>query len=148
VPGLSKGALDTLRDGQFALHATGVPRDGRKGRADPRVAGELDRFMVAAERRLGEEGMRVAFRAAAHEDRMTVPSVGKKHQGELDELARSFVLGRDAMEYSAAWEKRLGREAREAERERVRQEERQARGLSPEPEQDRERQRQTRGLSR
>jgi hypothetical protein len=162
VPGLSKAALDALKDVQFALHATELPRDGegydarerrreemiaaawREGRADPRIAGELDRFMVAAERRLGEEGMRVAFQAAVHEDRMTVPGVGKERQAELDELAKSFVLGRNGTEHSAAWEKRLGSEAREAERERTRQEERQRAGLPPEP--PREHQSQTRGL--
>jgi hypothetical protein len=95
------------------------------GRADPRVAGELDRFMAAAERRLGEEGMRNASRAAG-----------------LDVLARSFKLGREGTEQSAAWGNRLGREAKVAERERTRQEERQRQGLP------REQERKGLGLSR
>jgi hypothetical protein len=41
------------------------PPHGAKGRADPRVANELDEFMAAASERLGEEGMCLAPPAAA-----------------------------------------------------------------------------------
>ena len=77
---------------------------------------------------------------------MTFPGVGREHQTGLDELARSFVQGRDGMAFSAAWDQRVEREAKEAERQRVRAEERERRGLPPEPEQGRERHRQERGL--
>ena len=50
------------------------------GRADPRVANELDGFMAAASERLGEEGMRNASRAASSGRSMTVPGVGREHQ--------------------------------------------------------------------
>ena len=74
----------------------------REGRADPRVANELDGFMAAASQRLGEEGMRNAFRAATSGRSMELPGVGREHQVGLDELARSFVQGRDGMAHSAA----------------------------------------------
>gem|GEM_PF-2754387 len=45
------------------------------------------------------------------------------------------------MALSAAWDQRVEREAKKAERVRARAEERERRGLPPEPEQDRERQR-------
>ena len=118
----------------------------REGRADPRVANELDGFMAAASQRLGEEDMRDASRAASSGRSMTVPGVGREHQAGLDELARSFVQGRDGMALSAAWDQRVEREAKETERQRARAEERERRGLPPEPEQDRERQREGRGL--
>ena len=73
-----------------------------------------------------------------------MPGVGREHQARLDEMARSFVQGRDGMALSAAWDQRVEREAKEAERQRARAEERERRGLSPEP--DRERQRERRGL--
>ncbi len=164
VPGLSKAALAVLEGVREArlmaeLPVKGEEYDIRKrrteaavatvwheGRADPRVAGELDGFMVAVRQRLGEEGERAALRAASSGRSMEVPGVGREHQAGLDELARSFAQGRDGVALSAAWGQRVEREAKEAERQRVRAEERQARGLPPEPEQDRERQRQGRGL--
>ena len=106
----------------------------RESRADPRVATEVDGFMAAASERLGEEGMRNASRAASSGRSMTVPGVGREHQAGLEELARSFVQGRDRMALSAAWDQRVEREAKDAERQRARAEERQARGLPPEPE--------------
>jgi Ti-type conjugative transfer relaxase TraA len=151
VPGLSKSTLAVLDNVGSALGVTDQQRDGERydakqrrqeemvagawttGRADPRVAGELDRFMAAAERRLGEEGMRNASRAAGQAGRMTVPGAGPEQQAGLDVLARSFKLGREGTEQSAAWGNRLGREAQVAERERTRQEERQRLGLPPEP---------------
>jgi hypothetical protein len=77
-----------------------------------------------------------------------VPGVGREHQAGLDEMARSFVQGRDGMALSAAWDQRVEREAKEAERQRARAEERERRGLPPEPqrEQEREKQREGRGL--
>jgi hypothetical protein len=114
------------------------------GRSDPGVAAELDRFMAAAGRRLGEEGIREAARAADRGGGMTVPGAGREHQAGLDELARSHTLGRQATEHSAAWGQRVEREAKEAERQRARAEERERRGVPPEP--DRERQREGRGL--
>ena len=164
VPGLSPVALGTLKAVQMARLTAEIPREGerydawqrrkeelvsaawRDGRADPRVANELDGFMAAASQRLGEEGMRDASRAASSGRNMTVPGVGREHQAGLDELARSFVQGRDGMALSAAWDQRVEREVKEAERHRARAEERERRGLPPEPEQDRERQRQGRGL--
>lgn len=116
------------------------------GHADPRVAGELDRFMTAAGQRLGEEGMRDASRAAGYEGRMRVPGGGPEQQAGLDVLAQSLTLGRDGKEQSAAWGSRLGREAQATERERARQEERQRQGLPPEP--PREGQRKGLGLGR
>ena len=117
-----------------------------EGRADPRVASELDGFMAAASQRLGKEGMRDASRGASGGSSMTVPGVGREHQAELDQLARSFVQGRAGMTLGAAWDQRAEREAKETDRVRARQEEREKRGLPPGPEQDRERQRQERGL--
>ncbi len=164
VPGLSKAALAVLEGVREARLTAELPVKGEEydirkrrteaavatvwheGRADPRVAGELDGFMVAVRQRLGEEGERAALRAASSGRSMEVPGVGREHQAGLDELARSFVQGRDGVALSAAWGQRVEREAKEAERQRVRAEERQARGLPPEPEQDRERQRQGRGL--
>ncbi len=102
--------------------------------------------MAAASERLGEEGMRNASRAVSSGRSMTVPGIGREHQAGLDELAQSFVQGRDGMALSAAWNQRAEHEAKETERQRARSEERQARGLPPEPEQDRERQREGRGL--
>jgi hypothetical protein len=58
---------------------------------------------------------------------MTVPGVGREHQAGLDELARSFVQGRDGMALSAAWDQRVEREAKEAERQRAQAEERERR---------------------
>jgi hypothetical protein len=164
VPGLSRASLTTLENVQTALGATRWQRDGERydakerrqeeqvadawttGRADPRVAGELDRFMTAAGQRLGEEGMRDASRAAGHEDRMTVPGVGPEQRIGLDVLAQGLTLGREGTEQTAAWGNRLGREAHVAERERTRQEERQRQGLPPEP--PREGQRKGLGLGR
>ncbi len=62
------------------------------------------------------------------------------------ELARSFVQG--GMALSAAWDQQVKREAKEAERQQARAEERRAQGLPPEPEQGRERQTRGLGLSR
>jgi hypothetical protein len=156
VPGLSPAALDTLKAVQMAGLTAEIPREGerydarqrrkeelvsaawREGRADPRVANELDGFMAAASQRLGEEGMRNASRAASSGRRMELPGVGREHQAGLDELARSFVQGRDGMALSASWDQRVEREAKEAERHRARAEERERRGLPPEPEQDRD----------
>jgi Ti-type conjugative transfer relaxase TraA len=164
VPGLSKAALDTLKAVQMAGLTAEIPREGerydarqrrkeelvsaawREGRADPRVANELDGFMAAASERLGEEGMRNASRAASSGRSMTVPGVGREHQAGVDELARRFLQGREGMALSAAWDQRVEREAKEAERQRARAEERERRGLPPEPEKDRERQREERGL--
>ena len=53
---------------------------------------------------------------------MTVPGVGHEHQAGLDKLARSFVQGRDGMAHSAAWDQRVEREAKDAERHRARAE--------------------------
>jgi len=164
IPGLSRAALAVLRDVQVARLAAEQPVKGedhdarqrrreaavaaawRGGRADPRVAGELDRFMAAASQRLGEEGERAALRAVSSGRGMELPGVGREHQAGLDELARSFAQAREGVTLSARWEHRSAREAQEAERQRGRAEERERRGLPPEPEQDRERQRQTRGL--
>jgi Ti-type conjugative transfer relaxase TraA len=160
VPGLSRASLTVLDNVRTALDATEQQRDGERydaklrrreemvadawiaGRADPRVAGELDRFMAAAEQRLGEAGMRDAAWAAGQAGRMTVPGAGPEQQVALDALAQSFQRGREGKEQSAAWGNRLGREAQAAERERNRQEERQRLGLPP------EQQRKGLGLSR
>ena len=164
VPGLSSASLAALENVQGALGATDRQNDGERydaqqrrreeavagawtaGRADPRVAGELDRFMAAVGQRLGEEGMRDASRAAGQAGRMTVPGAGPEQQAGLDVLARSFKLGREGVEQSAAWGNRLGREGQATERERTRQEERQRLGLPPEP--PPEQQRKGLGLSR
>lgn len=76
IPGLSKAALNVLRDTREARLMGEIQREGesydarmrrreemvaatwQKGRVDPHVAGELDRFMTAAGQRLGEEGER------------------------------------------------------------------------------------------
>jgi hypothetical protein len=164
VPGLSKSTLAVLDNVGSVLDATDRQNDGERydaqqrrqekavagawtaGRADPRVAGELDRFMAAAERRLGEDGMRDASRAAGQAGRMNVPGAGPEQQAGLDVLARSFKLGREGVEQSTAWGSRLGREGQATERERNRQEERQRLGLPPEP--PREQQRKGLGLGR
>jgi hypothetical protein len=151
VPGLSKASLAVLENVRIALGATEQQGDGERydaklrrreemvagawtaGRTDPRVAGELDRFMVAVGQRLGEEGMRDASRAAGQAGRMTVPGAGPEQQAGLDVLARSFQRGREGTEQNAAWGNRFGREAQVVERERARQEERQRQGLPAEP---------------
>ena len=46
---------------------------------------------------------------------MTVPGVGREHQAGLDELARSFVQGRDGIALRAAWDQRVERGVKEAE---------------------------------
>jgi len=164
IPGLSKAALDVLRDVRTARGMAEVQRDGegyddrqrrreeavagawQKGRADPHVAGELDRFFAAASQRLGEEGERAASRAASSGRRMELPGIGREHQAGLDELARCFVQAREGVTLNARWEHRVEQQAKEAARWQARQEERERRGLLREPEQDRERERQTRGL--
>jgi hypothetical protein len=88
--------------------------------------------MAAAERRLGEEGMRDASRATGQAGRMAVPGAGPEHQAGLDVLAQSFMRGREGTEQSAAWGNRVGREVEAAKWERSRQEERQRLGLPPE----------------
>ena len=164
VPGLSRASMTVLENVRTALDATDRQNEGERydaqqrrreeavagawtaGRTDPRVAGELDRFMAAAGQRLGEEGVRDASRAAGQAARMNVPGAGPEQQAGLDVLARSFKLGREGVEQSAAWGSRLGREGQAAERERTRQEERQRLGLPPEP--SPEQQRKGLGLSR
>jgi hypothetical protein len=164
VPGLSRASLAVLDNVQTALGATDQQRDGERydaqqrrqeervagawtaGRGDPGVTGELDRFMAAVERRLGEEGMRNASRAAGQAGAMKVPGAGPERQAGLDVLARSFRLGREGIEQTAAWGNRLGREVQATERERTRQKERQRLGLLPEPQ--REHQSKGLGLSR
>lgn len=163
-PGLSKAALDTLKPVQVARLTAEIPRGDerydarqrrkeellpaawREGRADPRVANELDGFMTAASQRLGEEGALNASRATSSGRRMELPGVGREHQAGLDELAQHFAQARGRKELSTAWERQVEREAKEAERQRARAEERERRGLPREPEQDRERQRRERGL--
>ena len=90
--------------------------------------------------------MRDASRAAGQAGRMNVPDAGPEQQAGLDALARSFKLGREGVEQSAAWGNRLGRAVQATERERTRQEERQRLGLPPEK--PREHQRKGLGLSR
>ena len=166
VPGLSPAALATLKAVQMAGLTAEIPREGerydarqrrreellsaawREGRADPRVANELDGFMAAASQRLGEEGALNASRAASSGRRMELPGVGREHQAGLDELARSYIQAREGMTLSKDWGRRVEREAQEAEKWHGRQEERERRGLTREPEQGRERQRQERGLGR
>jgi hypothetical protein len=151
VPGLSPAAVTTLDNVRDAIHATSVQGDGERydaqrrrqeaavagawaaGRADPKVAGELDRFMVAAGQRLDDEGKRAASRAAGRPGEMKMPGAGPEQQAGLDMQAQRYRLGREGMEHSAAFGQRLGREEKTAERERLRQEDRQARGLPPEP---------------
>ena len=119
IPGLSKAALDVLRDVQMARGMAEVQRDGegyddrqrrreeavaaawQKGRADPRIAGELDRFFAAASQRLGEEGERAASRAATSGRHMELPGIGREHQAKLEELARSFVQVREGVTLNA-----------------------------------------------
>jgi Ti-type conjugative transfer relaxase TraA len=119
VPGLSTASLAVLDNVQTALGATEHQRDGERydakerrreeavagawtaGRADPRVAGELDQFMAAVGQRLGEEGMRDASRAAGQAGAMKVPGAGPEQQAGLDVLARSFTLGREGVGESA-----------------------------------------------
>ena len=45
---------------------------------------------------------------------MELPGVGREHQAGLDELAHSFLHGRDGMALSAPWDQRVEREAKEA----------------------------------
>ena len=164
VPGLSKAALDALQAVRMARLVAEVPRGGegydasrrrreaavaaawREGRADPGVANELDGFLVAASRRLGEDGERAALHAASGGRRMELPGVGREHRAGLDELAGHFAQAREGMALSQAWGRRVERETQEAERVRARQEERQRRGLPPEPERGRERRRPDRGF--
>ena len=40
---------------------------------------------------------------------MSVPGIEREHQAGLDELARSFVQGRDRMALSAVWDQRVER---------------------------------------
>ncbi len=62
------------------------------GRADRRIADELDRFMTAAGSRLGEEGVRTALRAAGSGSRMAVPGLVLAPNAGLEVLARSCWL--------------------------------------------------------
>jgi Ti-type conjugative transfer relaxase TraA len=163
VPGLSKAALTVLRDVQQARDGTeqakGEGYDAWKqrredavaavwldGRKDPRVLNELDAFMTAAGKRLGEEGIRAAWRAEGREGRLTLSSVGRENQAGLDEVGRQLTRSLDGRTLTEARGWRVGREAKEAEQWKTRQQEREHRGLPPEPEQDRERQREGRGL--
>ena len=132
IPGLSKAALDVLRDVRTARGMAEVQRDGKgyderqrqrrreeavagawqKGRADPRVAGELDRFFATASQWLGEKGERAASRAASSGRRMELPGIGREHQAGLDELARHFVQVREGVTFNAQWEHRVEQQAR------------------------------------
>lgn len=163
IPGLSKGALTVLRDTREARLMGEIQREGEsydarmrrreemvaaaweKGRANPSVAGELDRFVIAASQRLGPEGEQAALRAEASGRTMELPGIGREQRAGLDELARHFAETREAVTLSARWEHRVEREAKEAERWQARQQERERRGLTREPEQDRERQHRERG---
>lgn len=71
------------------------------------MANKLDGFMAAASQRLGEEDALNASRAASSGRRMELPGVGREQQAGLDELARSFVQGRDGMPLSAASDQRV-----------------------------------------
>ena len=155
VPGLSKAALDTLKAVQIAGLTAEIPREGANAMT-PGSAGRRSwyppRGAKAAPIRAWPTswtglwpqpangsarkacGMRLVPPAAA--EAWSVPGVGREHQAGLDELARSFVQGRDGMALSAAWDQRVEREAKEAERQRARAEERERRGLPPEPEKD------------
>ena len=75
-----------------------------------------------------------------------MPGASREHQAGLDELARSYTLGRKATEHSAAWGQRVARKMERAERDRERAEERQRLGLPQEP--PREEQRRGLGLGR
>ena len=72
--------------------------------------------MTAASQRLGEEGALNASRAASSGRRMELPGIGRKHQAGLDEMARSFIQVREGMTLSKDWERRVEREAQEAEK--------------------------------
>lgn len=111
-----------------------------------RIAAELDGFLSAAGQRLGEEGIRQAWRAKEREGRLTLPGVGREHQAGLDEIARQLPRALDGRTLSQAWEWRVEREAKEVAQWQARQEDRERRGLARESEQDRERQREGRGL--
>lgn len=146
VPGLSKAALATLKAVQMAGLTAEIPREGERydarqrrkeelvsaawheGRADPRVANELDVFMAAASHRLGEKGALDASRAANSGWPMKLVGVGREHQTGLDGLVRCFAQARDGKELSAARERQVKRKVQEAEQQRVRAEERLARG--------------------
>jgi hypothetical protein len=136
VPGLSKGALAVLDQVQSAVRSVGEQRadEGsdlhaqrieravagvwKAGRADPSIAGELDRFIAAAGQRLGREGTAAAYAAFTKGAPMTVPGAGKEDQAGLDALARYLTLGRQAQTRSAEWQDRLDYHARYAERDR------------------------------
>jgi hypothetical protein len=166
VPALSKAALTTLNDVRDAIQATNMQGEGERytaqqrrqeaavadawvaGRVDPKVAGELDRFMAAAEQRLGEEGKQAATRAAGRPGEMKVPGAGAEQQAALDVLARRYTLGREGADKSVAWGQRVGREENKAEWETALQEGRQAQGLPPEPSREQQQHRQGTGLSR
>ncbi len=90
----------------------------KAGRADPGIAGELDRFIAAAEQRLGREGTAAAYAAFTNGAPMTVPGAGKEDQAGLDALARYLTLGRQTQTRSAEWQDRLDYHARYAERDR------------------------------
>jgi len=136
VPGLSRGALAVLDQVQAAVRSVGEQRADessdlhaqrieravagvwKAGRADPGIAGELDRFIAAAEQRLGREGMAAAYAAFTKGAPMTVPGAGKEDQAALDALARYLTLGWQAQTRSAEWQHRLDYHARHAERDR------------------------------
>ena len=104
--------METLKTVQTAKLTAEIPREGerydvrqrrkeelvsaawREGRADPRVAHELDLFVTAASERLGEEGVRHAFGAAISGRRMEPPCIRREHQAGLEEVARSLVQAR------------------------------------------------------
>jgi BID domain of Bartonella effector protein (Bep) len=150
VPGLSRASLAVLENVRAALDATNQQREGERhdaqqrrreeavagactaGRADPVVAGELDRFMAAVEQRLGEDGMRDALRAAGQAGRLNVPGAGPEQRAGLDMLVRSVKLGREGVAETRAWGNRTEREVKRATRERTRQEERLRLALPPE----------------
>ena len=168
VPGLSLAALAVLQDLQKArLSTEQTPGQGEdawqrrrdqavayvwiKGRSVTRVANELDTFMGAAERRLGEAGVWAALNAEGNGGRPILPGVGGEHQAGLDEVARLFRLGYDGRTLSDAWGRRVQREAKETRKVgqvRVGLKEREYPALTKEPEQDRELQRPTREAGR
>ena len=124
-------------DAQRAADATGIPRlsaaaeaaigvvataRDEKARAeawravqtDERLAGELQAFGAAVDRRFGEEGVRAMLRAGGQPGAVTAPSVAPGQRPELDRVAKLAVALKAGERTSAALSQREAENERQA----------------------------------
>ena len=100
----------------MARRAAGVAEQWAKGQADPAVAQEIDRFVVAAGTRLGPEGVAAALRAARGGPELAVPGTDFCDRAALQVIAQGLAAARDGPEQTAAHQGTVERQLREQDR--------------------------------